>query len=297
MALGLTGGDCDGGTCAVAPGGAFALSVVIVAAPAEGYIGIQSFIDFGSDLIYKPADEAKDEVAWLDCDTDTIVRFHFPQTIDHACATGLLPPLLESSYEGTFVELSFNCSSTNSSTLVKLMPLGDLEAESSGAGFVLNSGPKVAAKVNNLTVNCGNPAATTAPSTTSTPTRTQTPTATNTPVPTMTSMPDATPEPTRTPSSTPTSTPTPPATSSPAPSPTATPTPVPASLGDVSCDGAIDPVDAALLLQFVAALLGSLDCLEAADVNGDGSVNALDATLILQFSAGLISQLSPAAGA
>jgi hypothetical protein len=83
----------------------------------------------------------------------------------------------------------------------------------------------------------------------------------------------------------PTSTPTPPG---------ATNTPPPGGVtGDVDCSGSVNAIDAALILQFVAGLLGSLPCPDAADTNGDGNINSIDAALILQFSAGLIGSLSP----
>jgi hypothetical protein len=61
-----------------------------------------------------------------------------------------------------------------------------------------------------------------------------------------------------------------------------------ATLGDVDCSSAINSIDAALVLQFGAALLASLPCAQNADTSGDGQTNAIDASLILQYSAGLI---------
>ncbi len=63
--------------------------------------------------------------------------------------------------------------------------------------------------------------------------------------------------------------------------------------GDASCDGSVDAVDAALVLQFTAGLLGSILCAAPADVNGDGDITSVDAALILQFTAGLLTTLSP----
>lgn len=63
--------------------------------------------------------------------------------------------------------------------------------------------------------------------------------------------------------------------------------------GDVNCSGAADSIDAVLVLQFVAQLLGELRCGEAGDVNGDGRVDAADATLVLQYTAGLLKALPP----
>jgi hypothetical protein len=75
------------------------------------------------------------------------------------------------------------------------------------------------------------------------------------------------------------------------PRPTATPTPRPAP-GDASCDGRVNAIDAALVLQFAAALVNTLPCHASfADVNQTGSIDALDALLILQFVAGLLDSL------
>jgi hypothetical protein len=103
-----------------------------------------------------------------------------------------------------------------------------------------------------------------------------TPTGTASPSPTATLQDAATP--TLTATATPTST------------ATRSPTPLP-SAGDVSCDGRVNSVDAALILQGVAGLIQTLPCMAQADVNGDGDVDAIDAALILQFEAGLLDSL------
>ncbi len=95
-------------------------------------------------------------------------------------------------------------------------------------------------------------------------------------------------------SETPTPTATPTSTSTPTPTNTRTATPTPSiAVGDSGCDGTVNSIDAALVLQYGAGLLGSLPCHGAADVNVDGTVNALDAALILQYVAGLIDHLPP----
>jgi hypothetical protein len=74
--------------------------------------------------------------------------------------------------------------------------------------------------------------------------------------------------------------------------PADTPTPEPDNCGDVNDDGAVDSVDASLILQLKAGLIDSLPKAAAADVNGDGEITSVDAALLLQFSAGLIPSLS-----
>ncbi len=66
--------------------------------------------------------------------------------------------------------------------------------------------------------------------------------------------------------------------------------------GDVNCDGHVNSVDAALVLQNGAGLLASLPCPQNADVNGDGLSDSRDALLILQYTAGLIHSLPAGAG-
>ena len=120
---------------------------------------------------------------------------------------------------------------------------------------------------------------------TGTPLPTVTPAATVTPTPTVTGTP-----PTAT--LTATGTVVLVATSTPTISAPDTPTPT-VLIGDVNCDGLVNSIDAAFVLQFVAALLGSLPCPDAADTNGNGDVNSIDAALILQFTAGLLGSLPP----
>ncbi len=71
--------------------------------------------------------------------------------------------------------------------------------------------------------------------------------------------------------------------------PTATPTPTPARpAGDADCNGLVNSIDAAFVLQLVAGLIGTVPCPIPADVNGSGEIDAIDATLILQIDAGLL---------
>jgi parallel beta-helix repeat protein len=57
-------------------------------------------------------------------------------------------------------------------------------------------------------------------------------------------------------------------------------------LGDTNRDGRVNSIDAAVVLQHTAGLLGLPPC---GDVNRDGRTDSIDAALILQCSAGLIA--------
>lgn len=59
-------------------------------------------------------------------------------------------------------------------------------------------------------------------------------------------------------------------------------------LGDVTCDGDVNSIDALSVLQMSAGLVAALPCEGAADVDRDGMVTAIDAALALQIEAGLI---------
>jgi uncharacterized protein YkwD len=56
--------------------------------------------------------------------------------------------------------------------------------------------------------------------------------------------------------------------------------------GDVSCSDGLNPIDAALILQYAAGLSGGLPCASRGDMNADGRIDAADALMVLQFSAG-----------
>ena len=243
-----SGAECAGDTCAVSPGAAFTLSVEVIEGPAGGYVGALSFIDFGMALTYHAAKTAVEEIAWPDCETFLATRSQLSdETVSHGCLTGIPPAQPNSTYVGNIVDLSFTCSSGPSSTLVRLLPLGDPFAGSSGTKFVLGTSEAIAAKVSDLTINCVIP-----------------------------------------PTATPTST----ATSEPANTPTTVPT-FSSLVGDVNCDGTVNPLDAALILQVSAGLITTLPCPDGGDINDDGVTNPLDATLVLQFSAGLLVSLPP----
>jgi hypothetical protein len=53
----------------------------------------------------------------------------------------------------------------------------------------------------------------------------------------------------------------------------------------------VNAIDAALMLQLGAGLIGSLLCAENGDVNDSGGTDAVDAAIVLQLDAGLIQSL------
>lgn len=66
---------------------------------------------------------------------------------------------------------------------------------------------------------------------------------------------------------------------------------LPTLAGDSDCNGTVNSIDAALILQNVAGLLASIPCPDGADANSDGRTNSIDAALVLQVSAGLLDEL------
>ncbi|MCH7699648.1 MAG: hypothetical protein IH865_11980 [Chloroflexi bacterium] len=298
---------CDGQKCTLDAGQEFTLAVELVSVPVTGYVLAESWVEFGPDLTYNRTKDPANELVWPECSPGLIFRAIPPDMnhVDISCLTGLLgaPP---SFYLGTFVELSLSCSVSESSTDVFLFVREEGTAVGPGSVFtapVGDDGTQIRPEVDGLTVNClaaqtgtSTPTPTPTPtidaSSTDTPTATATeppattPTATQTPTLDPNAPPTWTPEPTWTPSPTGTSEPT--ATESSTPTPPATPRLQP---GDTNCDGSVDPLDAALILQFVARLISGLPCPDGGDPSGDGVVDATDAALILQLSAGLIDAL------
>ncbi|MCI0777511.1 MAG: dockerin type I repeat-containing protein [Chloroflexi bacterium] len=65
----------------------------------------------------------------------------------------------------------------------------------------------------------------------------------------------------------------------------------PKPLGDANCDGRVNAIDSATVLQVTAALADYANCHYVADVDDDGTIGSIDAALILQLEAGLIDGL------
>ncbi len=158
MSVSGPGVTCSGGECDVPLGGDIMVSVDIVTAPDLGYIGVQTIIDYGTDLTLQSRAEAVDEFLWPDAGSDDVVLRGDagPGLVSHGGLTGLIPPLPSSSYEGALLELDLVCSDTYSQTTVRLLPFSD--DRRSGAGFVRLDGDiqvQIPTKNDSVIVNCG----------------------------------------------------------------------------------------------------------------------------------------------
>ncbi|MCH7698259.1 MAG: dockerin type I repeat-containing protein [Chloroflexi bacterium] len=185
----------------------FTLAIDIAKAPVGGYVLAQSYLKFGDQLVYNQQNivpnpnatpEKLGEIVWPDCDISvrgyadgdgvTTLDPSAAQFVNHGCLTALLPmDQFDSSFEGNFLELSFDCSSGNTSTTIELLEEGAPIAGTSGAQFKDTSNTVTVPKVDSLVVNCGaggllEPT----PTLTPTVTPTHTPTVTLTPTPTVT---------------------------------------------------------------------------------------------------------------
>ncbi len=180
VVMNVAGAACDDplrpSTCDVPRGAELILSVHALAVPPEGYIAMQTFVEFGDELSYKPTVSAFDEIAWPDCDSGVVFRAQFDgtmpgleptgYTVSHGCLTTLIPPFPISHHVGTLVEFTLTCSPEVSSTGVRLLAYnwsgsGGLPtvASSSGTAFALPdiSQTTVVPKLRDLTVNCVEP--------------------------------------------------------------------------------------------------------------------------------------------
>ncbi|MFV2070750.1 MAG: hypothetical protein ACC645_27600 [Pirellulales bacterium] len=150
--------DCSGGECDVDLGGEMTVTIDIVTAPVEGYVAVQTFIDYGMDLTYVARPETVDEFTWPDSGSDELLLRGESGAgeITHGSATGLIPPLPLSSYTGTLVEIDLVCSDTYSRTAVRLMPAASFRT--SGTQFAYydeTTQVRVPVKTEAVTVNCG----------------------------------------------------------------------------------------------------------------------------------------------
>ncbi len=157
MALTIKGGNCNDPvrptTCNVLAGSPFILSVDVLHAPRDGYILLQTFIDYGLNLTYKKADDAAEEMVWPH-DVIAVRSQYGPGLVGLGGLTGFTSPLPPSFFLGNVVELLMNCSSGATSTEVVLLPDGDPVAGTSGTVFRDVNNVPIVPNVGPLTINC-----------------------------------------------------------------------------------------------------------------------------------------------
>ena len=154
--------------CSIPTNGGFRLLVEASKVPAQGYVVMQTFLDYGLydpsadedfggpgscgdgfdngdgladrrdedcvevHLVYKPASPIQ-EIVWPDLANALAIRGQLgPGLVHHGGVTGIAAPAA-SHYVGTVVELEFNCSAEPSQTDVALLPDGHPFAFTSGA--------------------------------------------------------------------------------------------------------------------------------------------------------------------
>lgn len=154
MSVSVSG--CSAAECNLDPGEAFTVTVSVDDAPDAGYVLVQSFVDYGTDLTYNMTATPAEELVWPDASPDVVVRDSIePGTVLHGALSGVIPPLTVSDYEGAAFELAFECSDSFSSNNIQLLPSGDPVAGTSGALLSTGEDVQVIPKVNSVTVNCG----------------------------------------------------------------------------------------------------------------------------------------------
>lgn len=172
MSLSVDGAgvDCSGDECIVDKGSDFTLTIAITQAPASGYIGLSTEVQY-QNLIYSPTEDREDEIL--------IAVDNFPGIsvravndegawVRHGMTGGNPPQFTTSHYEGPIVELAMTCTEDYSRNDVTLPPY----AEGAGSGFKLpvSAGNTNVPASDAVTIHCGppptptpGPTATTAP--------------------------------------------------------------------------------------------------------------------------------------
>jgi hypothetical protein len=277
--------DCDASTvavdttCSYGPSATFQISVQATnAGDGSGYTGYQVKPRWtAATLHYNAASDANAENKWpVACYAGRVDHQPGDPSVFYGC--GSVPPVT-STYTGPLAQFEMQCQTPGTTAINLVASAGDAEG---GTVFVDSLFTAVDPALTSASVTCraegeATPTPSNTPAATSTPTVGPTVVSTGSPSPT-----PVTPTPTLGPGQTPT------------PTPTATTlsTPGVGLKGDANGDGHTNSIDAAIVLQYVAGLVGSLPSRSNADVNHSGSVDSIDAALILQIDAGLLPQPS-----
>ena len=167
MALSLaSGGTCDvpQTICQVTLDTKFEISVDVVEVPGgiyPGYQKVHAWVHYGDALGDQAnAGSVKDlSVTWPDGEPANFLSTNTDQggsanldSISWSSSTGLIAGPT-SFYTGRVYTVSLTCTSTESTTLIELLPLGESPAGTAGAKFQ-SFGIDVVPKVSDLTINC-----------------------------------------------------------------------------------------------------------------------------------------------
>lgn len=151
--------------CDVALGSPFTVRVDATKIPADGYILVQSFIEYDPVLMYVPRTTPSDEMAvWPDLNLalrSSGSNFILPGA-DYVLIggrTGLIPPFPVSTHVGPVIEWDFVCSHEESNSEILQLPYLDPGAYTSGALFVDANLEQITPAVDSLTINCVEPSA------------------------------------------------------------------------------------------------------------------------------------------
>jgi hypothetical protein len=259
-----TSADCNSATdekCTLGEDEAFTVRIVPSAIPEGGYIGWQTNLDYGS-LQYNMTPTAAAEIKFPAGVLP--LRSAIPPRVSHGNVTGLIPPYTPTMQKTALVNLSFTCTTSSTLELLEYDEVTQPDGNTYSDPNAVVIGPNVGV----IDINCGSGPPTDTPTTGPTLTPTEV-------------TPSATPSITLTPTPvTPSATPT-----------QVTPSPTSEKIcGGVDEDEAVNSVDALFVLWEVADLASPPNP-DSADVDGDGDIDAIDAALILQFEADLIDSL------
>ena len=167
MALSLaSGGTCDvpQTICQVTLDTKFEISVDVVEVPGgiyPGYQKVHAWVHYGDALGDQAnAGSVKDlSVTWPDGEPANFLSTNTEQggsanldSISWASSTGIIAGPT-SFYTGRVYTVSLTCTSTESTTLIELLPLGESPAGTAGAKFQ-SFGIDIVPKVSDLTINC-----------------------------------------------------------------------------------------------------------------------------------------------
>ena len=141
--------------CDVPTGGAFVLSIEANAAPANGYAGFVTELNYGA-LAYDKMLTSDVEVIAPGCAFSFREQAPSLSLVAHGCATGVAPPFPKNHFIGNIVELKFNCTASQSSNSIDLLPEGFQPALIGGTRFIeFGTEAVITPNVDSLGINCG----------------------------------------------------------------------------------------------------------------------------------------------